>query len=140
MLERREPWRADGEKIFRAVANRQIAGYISAKEAADIYYLTRKQFSSLPDTEAQARRVLEKLYSLFALLDTMGADCRNALACKSSDYEDAILMESAKRAGMDAIITRNPRHFRASSVRVYTPEEFCRILEGNASIKETSAG
>ncbi len=129
VLQGREPWRADGEKIFYAVANRWISGFISAKEAADIHYLTRKQFSGRPNTDAEARRVMEKLFSLFGLIDTLGIDCRRALTFENSDYEDAILIESAQRAEMDAIVTRNPGHFRASSIPVYSPDAFVRMLE-----------
>ena len=46
----------------------------------------------------------------------------------ASDYEDAILMESAVRSGMDCIVTRNLEHFKPSSIPVYTSQEFIQTL------------
>ncbi|MBR2259913.1 MAG: PIN domain-containing protein [Blautia sp.] len=129
VLQRREPWFSDGQKIFYAVANKQIAGCITAKEAADIYFFSRKQFTGEENVDAKARQVLSKLYALFELIDTLGIDCQNALAIENNDYEDAIMIESAARVRLDGIITRNPEHFKPSSVPVYSPSEFVAKLK-----------
>ena len=128
VLQRREPWFADGKQIFYAIANKQIIGCITAKEAADIHFFSRKQFSGQENVDAKARQVMTKLYALFELIDTLGIDCQNALAIENNDYEDAIMIESAARAGLDGIVTRNPDHFHASAVPVYSPSEFAALL------------
>ena len=38
------------------------------------------------------------------------------------------MIESAARAGIDCIVTRNPDHFKLSPVTVYSPEEFVEKL------------
>ena len=128
VLQRREPWFADGKQIFYAIANKQIIGCITAKEAADIHFFSRKQFSGQENVDAKARQVMTKLYALFELIDTLCIDCQNALAIENNDYEDAIMIESAARAGLDGIVTRNPDHFHASAVPVYSPSEFAAML------------
>ena len=128
VLQRREPWFSDGQKIFYAIANKQITGCITAKEAADIHFFSRKQFVGEENVDAKARQVIAKIYALFELIDTLGVDCQNALALKNNDYEDAIMIESGRRAGVDAIITRNPTHFRLSPIPVYSPSEFVSML------------
>lgn len=128
VLQRREPWFADGQQIFYAVANKQIVGCITAKEAADLHFFSRKQFTGEENVDAKARQVMTKLYALFELIDTLGIDCQNAIAIDNKDYEDAIMIESAARAGLDAIITRNPEHFAPSTVPVYSPREFVAKL------------
>ena len=128
VLQRREPWFADGKQIFYAVANKQIIGCITAKEAADIHFFSRKQFTGEENVDARARQVLTKLYAIFELIDTLGIDCQNAIAIENKDYEDAIMMASAVRAGIDCIITRNPEHFKQSAVSVYSPAEFVKKL------------
>ncbi len=128
VLQRREPWFSDGQKIFYAIANKQIIGCITAKEAADIHFFSRKQFTGEENVDAKARQVIAKLYALFELIDTLGIDCQNALAIENNDYEDAIMIESAVRAGLDGIVTRNPEHFKPSAIPVYSPSEFVNKL------------
>ena len=128
VLQRREPWFADGQKIFYAAADGRIAACITAKEAADIYYFTRRQFAGQDHVDVKARQIMIKLYALFELIDTLAADCQNALANENGDYEDAIMIETAVRAQVDAIITRNPAHFKHSPVSVYSPKEFVNYL------------
>lgn len=128
VLQRREPWFSDGQIIFYAIANNQITGCITAKEAADIHFFSRKQFSGQENVDAKARQVMTKLYALFELVDTLGIDCQNAIAIDNNDYEDAIMIESAIRSGLDCIVTRNPDHFRVSQIPVYLPSEFVQQL------------
>ena len=46
-----------------------------------------------------------------------------ALALNWNDFEDAVTTAAAKRAKCDALVTRNPRDFKGSAVRVLTPSE-----------------
>ena len=128
VLQRREPWFADGQKIFYAIANQQISGCITAKEAADIHFFSRRQFKGQENADAKARQVMAKLYTLFELVDTFGIDCKNAIAIENNDYEDAVMIESAVRSGLDCIVTRNPEHFKVSPIPVYAPSEFVQKL------------
>ena len=128
VLQRREPRFSDGQKIFYAIANKKLIGCITAKEAADIYFFSRKQFTGQKNVDAKARQVMTKLYALFELVDTLGIDCQNAIAIENKDYEDAIMIESATRAGLDCIITRNPDHFKTDAIPVYSPAEFVANL------------
>lgn len=128
VLQKREPWFADGREIFYAIANKQITGCITAKEAADIHFFSRRQFTGQENVDAKARQVMTKLFALFEIVDTLGIDCQNAIAIDNNDYEDAIMIESAARSGLDGIVTRNPEHFKVSPIPVYTPAEFLEQL------------
>lgn len=128
VLQQRELWFSDGASIFAAVANRQIVGCLSSKQIADLHFFSRKQFKGQENVDAKARQVIGKLMSLFEAIDTLGMDCQNAMGTNNGDYEDAILMESAVRSGMDCIVTRNLEHFKPSSIPVYTPQEFIQTL------------
>ena len=128
VLQRREPWVQDGAVIFRAIANKQVTGCLTAKQIADLHFFSRKQFKGEENVDARARQVVGKILSLFELIDTLGIDCQNALGINNGDYEDAILIESAARAGVEYIVTRNPAHYKTSSVQVYSPAEFVRFI------------
>lgn len=128
VLQRREPRFQDGAVIFRAIANKQVTGCLTAKQIADLHFFSRKQFKGEENVDARARQVVGKILSLFELIDTLGIDCQNALGINNGDYEDAILIESAARAGVEYIVTRNPAHYKTSSVQVYSPAEFVRFI------------
>ncbi len=129
VLQQREPWCRSGQAVFLAAANKQITGCFTAKQAADIHFFSRKQFKGQENVDEKARNILAKLFSLFEVIDTLAIDSRNALGIKNNDYEDAMLIESAKRAGADCIVTRNPEHFCTSSVKIYTPEDFLKVIQ-----------
>lgn len=124
-LQKREPFFEDAQKIFLSVANKSVVGYISAKSVADIYYLTHRATHS----DEQTRKILKTLLGLFNIADTTAIDCRKALSSDVSDYEDAIMCETAMRSDMDCIVTRNIKDYEKTEVKVYEPQEFLKELE-----------
>lgn len=56
-------------------------------------------------------------------------DCRKAISSEISDYEDAIMVETAVRSEMDCIVTRNAKDYEKSSVTVYDPTAFLTLLQ-----------
>ncbi|MBR0186283.1 MAG: PIN domain-containing protein [Synergistaceae bacterium] len=128
VLQKREPWFEAGEKIFLAVAGNLITGCVTAKELADIYYFSRKQFKGFDNVDEKARLVIAKLLSLFEVVDTLGIDCENALAIQNNDYEDAIMIASAVRVGVDCIVTRNTEHYKNSPVMILSPDDFLSFI------------
>ena len=115
--------------IFLAIANKQIIGCVTAKQIADIHYFSRKQFKEQENVDAKCRTVITKLLALFELLDTLGIDCQNAIAYENNDYEDAIMISTSLRSGVDGISTRDKSHYRSAPIPVYTAEEFVKNLE-----------
>ncbi len=129
VLQKREPWFEDGAAVFRAIANNVIIGCLTTKQIADLYFFTRKVFKGEEKAEMKARQVIGKLFSLFDVIDTLGIDCQNALGVNNGDYEDAILIESAARTGVDCIVTRNIEHFRLSPIPAFSLEAFAEELK-----------
>ena len=124
-LQSREGFYDDAQKIFLAVANKWLVGFLSAKSVTDIYYLTHRHTHSDKDT----RTVLNTLFQLFELIDTAGMDCRRAISSDISDYEDAVMVESAVRTGVDCIVTRNIKDYNQSPVPIYLPSDFLKLIE-----------
>lgn len=124
-LQSRVPFAEDAQRIFLYSANKRFEGYITAKSATDIYYLTHR----LAHNDAETRKILSKLFTLFHLLDTTSLDCRKAISSEIADYEDAIMVETAIRSEMDCVVTRNVKDYVKSSVKVYKPSEFLKLLE-----------
>lgn len=123
-LQSREPFCADAQKIFLAVANRWFDGCITAKASADIYYLAHRTTHS----DVETRKILTKLFALFDLLDTTAMDCRRAISSQMTDYEDAVMAETALRSGCDCIVTRNLKDYQNASIPSYSPSDFLRLI------------
>ena len=123
-LQSREPFCADAQKIFLAVANRWFDGCITAKASADIYYLAHRTTHS----DVETRKILTKLFALFDLLDTTAMDCRRAISSQMTDYEDAVMAETALRSGCDCIVTRNLKDYQYASIPSYSPSDFLRLI------------
>lgn len=129
-LQSREPFFHDAQTLFLYAANRKFDGFITAKATTDIYYLMHRYTHSEKDT----RIVLNKLFRLFDLVDSAGADCKFAIRSETSDYEDAVMIETALRSGMDGIVTRNLKDYSKSAVPVFSPEELLKRLQEMTSL------
>lgn len=123
-LQSREPFCDDAKNLFLAAANNLFNGYISAKATTDIYYLMHRHTHS----DKSSREVLNKLFTLFDVLDTAGIDCQRAVASQTSDFEDAVMIETALRCEVDCIVTRNSSDYTHSTVKIYSPSEFLKII------------
>jgi predicted nucleic acid-binding protein len=130
-LQSRAPFAEAAQKIFLYSANKQFEGYITAKASTDIYYLARR----LTHSDVETRKILNKLYTLFHLLDTTSLDCRKAISSEISDYEDAIMVETAIRSEMDCIVTRNVKDYVKASITVYEPDALIALLEKEKGIE-----
>lgn len=124
-LQSRVPFAEAAQKLFIYSANKQFEGYITAKSVTDIYYLAHR----LTHSDAETRKILSKLFTLFHLLDTTSLDCRKAVPSGIGDYEDAVMVETAIRSEMDCIVTRNVKDYVKSSIKVCEPSALIKILE-----------
>ena len=128
-LQKREPFAATAKEIFFAAATDQFSGYITAKSATDIYYLMHRCTHS----DKESRKLLNQLFSLIGMFDTSAEDIFHALSSETSDFEDAVMIETAVRIHVDYLITRNTKDYAKSPVSVCTPEQFMEILNDEAS-------
>lgn len=126
-LQDREPFSHTAKKILQAAAMDIFSGYITAKSTSDIYYLTRKCIHN----EKETRSRLSQLLTMIGMLDSMADDVFNAIDSDIPDFEDAIMIETASRSAIDCIVTRNEKDFKHSPVKIYSPDEFIKLLENN---------
>lgn len=129
-LQSREPFCKEAQSIFLLCANRQFEGFLTAKAITEIYYLTHRQTHS----DKATRDVLTKLCALFVLLDTTALDIRKAISAEISDFEDAVMVETAVRSGADCIVTRNTKDYAKAQIAVCTPEEFIQQIDEDTGL------
>ena len=109
--------------FFFLVSDQIINGIVKAKALTDIYYLPRKELN-----EKEVSRIISTIAELFDIIDTTGADCRLALLSDMKDYEDAIMVETAKRINADGIVTRNLKDYQTEEVKIYAPDMLRKVV------------
>lgn len=123
VLSKRKPYYEDSAKIWKLCETNKIKGYISVLSFADIVYILRKELDS-----EQIQVVLSGLKLIFNFTELRPEDLFNAAELKWDDFEDAIQETSAKRIKAEYIITRNIKDFKNSSLKVYSPSEFLKLI------------
>ena len=123
-LQKRKPFAESAYEIFKASSSGKFSGYITAKSAADIYYLMHR----FTHSDEASRTMLNLLLELIGLTGTAANDIFHALSSNVSDFEDAVMVETAISNRMDCIVTRNIRDYAKAAIPVYTPDEFLKSL------------
>lgn len=104
--------------VVASVANGRIEGYVSALTPPILYFFRRRSRG-----ERAARRVVEGVLRGFRIVALDDAAIRAAYRSGLADFEDALQFAAAGAARVDAIVTRNKRHFRQRHICVLDPEQ-----------------
>ena len=126
LLDKKEGAYEDAYEVFLAAAGDKIAGYITAKTVSEVYCLTRQRTS-----QKITKEIINKLISILPIIDTLAADCENALFTDVTDYDKSVLSETAYRCGCEYIITRNIQDYSGSKVKAILPGEFLKLISNN---------
>src|SRR5205823_983136 len=105
------------------IESETLLGYLCATTLTTLYYLAAKSAG-----RHRAEEEVGKLLQLFDVAAVNRLVLQTALASESADFEDAVLAASAHHAGLDCIVTRNPRDFRNALLPVHAPEDLLKIL------------
>jgi len=119
----RQPHVAASVAVWTAIESGEAEGLLAAHAITTIHYLVRKELGA-----ARARRTLSQILRVFGVAPVDGAVIQDALKRVSPDFEDSVMISAARIVGCDLIITRDPRGFRDSPVRVLTPEAAVPLL------------
>ena len=120
----RAPHAGAASDIWSASETGRVQGFLSAHAVTTVHYLNTRAVGS-----KVARQTTDALLSVFEVAPVDEAVMRSALALDFADFEDAVTAAAAQRARCAAIVTRNPRDFRKSPVRVLTPAEAAAWLD-----------
>ena len=116
VLLEREPFVADAAKIWQAVIEKTVQGYVTATTLTNIYYIAHKLKGP-----AVARLAVSEVLAVMRVCAVSDADLRAALGLPLADYEDAVQVACALAADLEAIVTRDPDGFVLSPVQSTTP-------------------
>lgn len=119
----RAPFARDALALMGRVERREVLGLLCATTLTTIHCLTARGLG-----REETRRAIGGLLKVFEIAPVTRAVLEDALASPFTDFEDAVLNESARHAGAGAIVTRNAADFKASVLIVYTPSELNAAL------------
>ncbi len=120
----RDPFYKSSTLLLAEVERKNIEGFVCSTTVTTIHYLVEK---------TKGRKValsqIESLLKIFQVTQVDKSCLESALNSKITDFEDAVLNESASRERVDGIVTRNDKDFKQSKLTIYNPEELLKILK-----------
>jgi predicted nucleic acid-binding protein len=114
----RKPYVESSARVFGLIEHSKIEGLVCATTITTIDYLLAQ---SLP--RPQSREALRQLLELFEIAPVNRPVIEEAFRSRIADFENAVLEQAGRLAGANAIVTRNTRDFRNSTLKALGPDE-----------------
>lgn len=119
----RKPHSIESAEVFSLVEAGTVNGVLCATTLTTLDYLLCQ---SKP--RAEARTLIGLLLKLFDVAPVSRSVLEAALQSRMTDFEDAVLDQSAVAACVDRIVTRNVKDFALAKSRVCDPRQFLAML------------
>lgn len=120
----RESFFEASSQVLALAERRKIEGWLCGTTVTTVYYLLSKALS-----RKKAEKHIKELFKIFDISNINRVVLEDALESKFSDYEDAVIYQSAVHAKLEAILTRNQVDFQKSNLPVYSPAEFLVAMD-----------
>ncbi len=120
----RTPFVESASRFFALVEESKIEASLCATTVTPVHYLLTQSLS-----RDEGRRALRGLLELFEIAPVNRPVIEEALKSKIEDFEDAVVEQAGRLAGAEAIITRNTKDFRRSSIKALDPGELLSAVE-----------
>ena len=119
---------AEPASILLARAERGgIQGFACATTVTTIFYLARKAVG-----RELARSQVTDLLSILDVAPVNRAVLERAARSEIDDFEDAVIVESARQVEARVILTRNERDFAKSPIPVHSPISLPALLDASS--------
>lgn len=116
----RQPFDKEAEEIMELAYEKKIELYCSTISYTTVFYLLSK-LKGKP-------KAFQAIKDMRELINTIGVDnsvIDKAFENTNPDFEDTIQLECAYTVkNIQAIVTRNPKHFKTKQLLIQTPKEF----------------
>ncbi|MFN2262475.1 MAG: type II toxin-antitoxin system VapC family toxin [Psychroflexus sp.] len=119
----RAPHANPASELFELNEQSHVKLYLSAVSINNIYYIVRRFLG-----HKKTIKVVELLTEMTEIIGTTKEEILQALKNNFSDFEDSIQYSTALNIkDLDAIITRNTKDYKHSSIAVMTPLNFLKM-------------
>ncbi len=112
----RGPWLANSSAVLQSSFNGQISGCLSVASLPTIFSIVRRNAN-----DSRASAVLKECLDSFELISVERSTAESAFLMLGNDFKDNLQVSCAIEAGLDAIVTRDPKGFALSPITVLTP-------------------
>jgi predicted nucleic acid-binding protein len=109
-------WAADAVNLLAAAVQGEVGVVASAHALATLDYVARKRIGA-----AASRSAIVELMTIISIAEVGGDEVRYALSSTIPDFEDALHVAAARRAGARVIATRDTVDFRNSPIPALAP-------------------
>ena len=125
-LQERSPFDIKAKEILiRGQGGKEFDCLFTANSATDIFYL----YSKARDMKS-ANVALDFLLTNYGIVSVAHEDCKAALTLLIEDFEDALVVVCAQRAGADYIVTRDEEFLSVESpVKLISPKDFVTMFK-----------
>ena len=120
----RAPFAGPAARLFSLLEQGAMSGHLCATTVTTVHYLVARARGG-----AAADEAIERLLALVDIAAVNRTVLLDAVRFAFADFEDAVLHEAARHAGIEVIVTRDQAGFRSGGLTVYTPEEFLGVRE-----------
>lgn len=124
VLLKREPFCSSAAKVLKLSMYDKFSFYVSASAVTDIYYIANQ---TLRD-RIQVKDLIVRLLQIVSIASVSEKEIKNALMLSWKDFEDSVQYSVALLQEVDGIITRNPKDYKESKIKVWKPEEFLETV------------
>jgi len=118
-LEDREGCDKAGE-LFAKCFQKKIKAYICAHEITTLSYYLGKYHKN----RTENLKIISRILQIFDVIEINKVILEGAVLSGITDFEDAVIVESAKVKKIDYIITRNTKDFKNCPIPVMLPQEY----------------
>jgi predicted nucleic acid-binding protein len=126
VLANRKPFAEEAAQLFQHAAKGRLKLYISSLSYTTLFYVLRKD--NRPEEVLSSLRNLE---GMCETVDVTSEVIQGALRIRSGDLEDAVQIQAAMHhKKVTAIVTRDAKDFRRSSLPAFNYREALAMVEG----------
>jgi predicted nucleic acid-binding protein len=121
----REPIAMNVARLLARVERGQLTALVCATTVTTVFYLAVKAAG-----RERARALVGELIQLLDVAPVNRATIEAALESGGADFEDDVIVESARACGAEVIVTRDTAGFRHGQCRAMAPEELLAAMGG----------
>ena len=126
VLANRKPFAEEAAQLFQHAAKGRVKLYISSLSYTTLFYVLRKD--NRPEVVLSSLRNLE---GVCETVDVTSGVIQAALRIRPGDLEDAVQIQAAfHHKKVTAIVTRDAKGFRRSSLPAFNYREALAMIEG----------
>lgn len=119
----RQPWSSSLAPLIHATSAGEVEVWIAGTTITNVFYVARKLVGL-----DRARAITAACLENFRIAAVGEAVLRDAISLAGKDFEDDVQIAAARSAGLDGVLTRDPKGFASCPVAVWDPQAFNALL------------